>query len=96
MKYSSEVLQRLINRMMYSGKKSTAQGVVYGALAIIEEKTQKPPITVFDDAMNKLSDGSGNLVRQVELIKTLGAKTNKSQNAALLARALEEQDLLEP
>ena len=54
MKYSSEVLQRLINRMMYSGKKSTAQGVVYGALAIIEEKLQKPPITVFDDAMNKL------------------------------------------
>ena len=50
----------------------------------------------YDDAMNKLSDGSGNLVRQVELIKTLGAKTNKSQNAALLARALEEQDLLEP
>ncbi len=54
MKYSSEVLQRLINRMMYSGKKSTAQGVVYGALAIIEEKLQKPPITVFDEAMNKL------------------------------------------
>ena len=54
MKYSSEVLQRLINRMMYSGKKSTSQGVVYGAMAIIEEKLQKPPITVFDDAMNKL------------------------------------------
>jgi DNA recombination protein RmuC len=50
----------------------------------------------YDDAMNKLSDGSGNLVRQVELIKTLGAKTNKSQNAALLARAVEEQNLLEP
>jgi DNA recombination protein RmuC len=49
----------------------------------------------YDDAMNKLSDGSGNLVRQVELIKTLGAKTNKSQNAALLARAVEEQNLQE-
>ena len=50
----------------------------------------------YDDAMNKLSEGSGNLVRQVELIKTLGAKTNKNQNAALLARAVEEQNLLEP
>ncbi len=49
----------------------------------------------YDDAMNKLSDGSGNLVRQVELIKTLGAKTNKSQNAALLARAVEEQNVTE-
>lgn len=50
----------------------------------------------YDDAMNKLSEGSGNLVRQVELIKTLGAKTNKSQNAALLGRAVEETNLLEP
>lgn len=49
----------------------------------------------YDDAMNKLSEGSGNLVRQVELIKTLGAKTNKSQNAALLTRAVEEQNLHE-
>ncbi len=47
----------------------------------------------YDDAMNKLSEGSGNLVRQVELIKTLGAKTNKSQNAALLTRAVEEQNV---
>lgn len=50
----------------------------------------------YDDAMNKLSEGSGNLVRQVELIRSLGAKTNKSQSAALLARAMEEQNMLEP
>lgn len=50
----------------------------------------------YDDAMNKLSEGSGNLVRRVEELKKLGAKTNKGQNAALLARALEEQNLLEP
>lgn len=49
----------------------------------------------YDEAMNKLSEGSGNLVRQVEMIKTLGAKTNKSQNAALLGRALEQQNVNE-
>lgn len=44
----------------------------------------------YDEAMGKLSEGSGNLVRQVELIKELGAKTNKTQNDKLLTRALEE------
>ncbi len=44
----------------------------------------------YDEAMGKLSEGSGNLVRQVELIKELGAKSNKVQNDRLLQRALEE------
>lgn len=44
----------------------------------------------YDEAMKKLSTGSGNLVRQVELLKQLGAKTNKSVNTNLLGRALEE------
>ncbi|MBK8499592.1 MAG: DNA recombination protein RmuC [Flavobacteriales bacterium] len=44
----------------------------------------------YDDAMGKLSEGSGNLVRQVEMIKELGAKTNKGQNDKLLQRALDE------
>lgn len=44
----------------------------------------------YDEAMKKLSTGTGNLVRQVELLKQLGAKTNKSVNTNLLGRALEE------
>ncbi len=50
----------------------------------------------YSEAMGKLSEGSGNLVRQVEMLKGLGAKTNKSQNAALLARAEGATNLLEP
>jgi DNA recombination protein RmuC len=46
----------------------------------------------YSDAMGKLSDGRGNLVRQVEMLKDLGAKTNKSVNTNLLARALEERE----
>jgi len=34
--------------------------------------------TAYDNSMNKLQDGKGNLVRRVELIKELGAKTKKS------------------
>ncbi|HRD51729.1 MAG TPA: DNA recombination protein RmuC [Flavobacteriales bacterium] len=44
----------------------------------------------YEKALSKLSDGPGSLVRQVELIKALGAKTNKSLNEKLLARSIEE------
>jgi DNA recombination protein RmuC len=45
----------------------------------------------YEDAMKKLSTGPGNLVRQTEMLKELGAKTNKTINPALLGRAIEEQ-----
>jgi small subunit ribosomal protein S7 len=54
LRYNSQVLQRLINRMMHSGKKSVAQRVVYQAFDIIGERAQKPPIQVFEDAMANL------------------------------------------
>lgn len=43
------------------------------------------------EAMKKLSTGPGNLVRQTEMLKALGAKTNKSIDPALLKRAIEEE-----
>lgn len=44
----------------------------------------------YSEAMNKLSDGSGNLIRRVEKIKKLGAKANKSIADNLLDRSIEE------
>ena len=40
-----------INRMMHGGKKSTAQRIMYGALALIEERTKRPALEVFEQAM---------------------------------------------
>jgi DNA recombination protein RmuC len=48
------------------------------------------------EAMKKLSTGTGNLVRQTEMLKTLGAKTNKSIDPAFLNRAMEETTPGEP
>ena len=48
----------------------------------------------YADAMNKLTNGSGNIVRQVEQLKDMGAKTNKSLPAALLNEADEDLPLL--
>jgi DNA recombination protein RmuC len=45
----------------------------------------------YSDAMKKLSTGPGNLVRQVQVLKDLGAKTNKEIHSKLLARAQEDE-----
>lgn len=54
-KYSSQVVAKLINVVMYDGKKSTSQKIVYAAFDIIEEKAKKPAIEVFTEAMNNVS-----------------------------------------
>lgn len=54
-KYNSAQLSKFINRIMYDGKKSTAQAVVYGSLDIIAERTGKPAIEVFEHAIQNAS-----------------------------------------
>jgi len=53
-RFNSLTIQRLINRMMYNGKKSVAQHAVYQAMTLIEERTQKPSMQVFESAMANL------------------------------------------
>jgi len=48
----------------------------------------------FDHAMTKLSSGRGNLMRQVEQLKSLGAKTSKSLPAELLEDGQPDQELV--
>jgi small subunit ribosomal protein S7 len=50
-KYNNTTLAEIINKIMYSGKKSTAQSVIYGALDIIEEKEKSDPIAVLEQAL---------------------------------------------
>jgi small subunit ribosomal protein S7 len=54
LKYGNDKLQRLINRVMMSGKKSVAQRVVYSMMDTVEEKAKKPALQVFEDAMRNL------------------------------------------
>ena len=46
-KYNDVLVAKFINTLMYEGKKSVAQNVVYSAFDIIEEKTKKPGLEVF-------------------------------------------------
>ena len=44
-----------INRMMKGGKKSTSQRIMYGSFDIIEERTKRAPLEVFDQAMQNVT-----------------------------------------
>jgi small subunit ribosomal protein S7 len=49
--YNNELVTKLINRAMRSGKKSVAQNQVYKAFEIVKEKSKKDPVKVFSQAM---------------------------------------------
>ena len=52
--YNDKVVTRLINTIMLDGKKGVAQKIVYGAFDKVEEKSGKPALEVFGDAMNNV------------------------------------------
>ena len=52
--YHSKLVTRLINNVMYDGKKGVAQKIVYGAFEIISEKTGKNPLEVFEQSMENV------------------------------------------
>ena len=49
-----KVVSKLINGIMYDGKKGVAQKVVYGAFDIIKEKTGKEPLEAFKEALENI------------------------------------------
>lgn len=53
-KYNSEVVAKFVNVVMYSGKKSLAEKIVYGALAIVSEKAKKEPMELFEEALDNI------------------------------------------
>jgi small subunit ribosomal protein S7 len=50
--YQSTLASRFINAVMSDGKKSTAEGIFYGAMDILKEKTGDDPIKVFKKAID--------------------------------------------
>ena len=52
--YGSQMVTRLINNIMYDGKKGVAQKIVYSAFDIIQAKTGKDPVETFDTALENI------------------------------------------
>ena len=53
-KFQSAVVSKFMNAVMYDGKKSVAEGIVYGALETIEAKTKANPLAVFQQALDNV------------------------------------------
>ena len=52
--YGSVVVAKLINNIMYDGKKGVAQKIVYDAFDIVKEKTGEEPLDAFSEAMENI------------------------------------------
>lgn len=50
-RYNSEVVAKFVNNVMERGKKSLAARIVYTAFALVEERTKRPAMEVFEEAM---------------------------------------------
>ncbi len=52
--YNSKLVTRLINKIMYDGKRGVAQTILYNAFDIVEEKTSRQPMEVFEQALENV------------------------------------------
>ena len=51
--YGSKLVTKLINNLMYDGKKGVAQTIVYDAFSIVEAKIGQNPLEVFIEALEQ-------------------------------------------
>jgi small subunit ribosomal protein S7 len=53
-KFGNMVVSKFMNSIMYAGKKSVAETIVYGAFDIIEGKTKQNPVGIFEQALDNV------------------------------------------
>jgi small subunit ribosomal protein S7 len=54
LRYNNVHVSMLVNRLMKDGKKSVAQGILYDSLEMVEERTKRPAIDVFEQALQNV------------------------------------------
>src|ERR1700726_1443398 len=59
-KFGNIIITKFMNSVMYAGKKSVAEGIVYGALGMFETKTNRGPLTRLEPALE-------NVMRTIEV-----------------------------
>ena len=74
-KYGNLKVAKFMNQIMKNGKKSIAEGIVYGALSEIENKSKKEPVEVFEKALEAVGPGrsKSKKSRRCNLSSTLGS-----------------------
>src|SRR3569623_3387868 len=54
-KFGDLIVAKFMNSLMYDGKKSAAEGIMYGAFDTIQSKTKQDPLQVFHEALRNVS-----------------------------------------
>ena len=54
-RFQSQLVHKFINRMMHSGKKSTAAGIIYSSLDLVEARAKREPLEVLDQAIRNVA-----------------------------------------
>ena len=53
-KFGDRIVSKFMNNLMYDGKKSVAEGIVYGAFDKVEGKLKREPVEVFHEALDNI------------------------------------------
>ena len=53
-KYKNALVARFVNNIMERGKKSVAEGIFYGAMDLIQQRTQEDPLKLFEKSVNNV------------------------------------------
>jgi small subunit ribosomal protein S7 len=84
--HRSKLVQQVINRVMLDGKKSTAERIVYDALAILSERTGRDPVEALETSIKALTP-----VLEVWLVSFARARREKSMAQRLANELLDAQ-----
>ena len=85
-KYGDVVVAKFMNTIMYEGKKSVAEAIVYGALDSVEAKAKSDPLAVFKQALENVAPvGRGALAarRRRDLSGAVEVRTDRRQALAI-------------
>lgn len=52
--YGSKVFTKLVNKVMWDGKRSIAERICYDAMEIVKDKTKREPLEIFEQAMKNI------------------------------------------
>ena len=63
-KFKSNVIPKLINSLMYDGKKTVAEKIVYDALDKLKTKGKEEPINIFNEAINSPDKPNLEMIKQ--------------------------------
>ena len=75
-KYGSLILAKFINFVMYDGKKTTSEKIIYDALKKIKEKTKEDPIKIFNEIYDAYQN-KGSAIKKKEDTHKM-AESNKA------------------